>query len=381
MLPFCLLLIVVCSVWTLFGAVSVGIVTGRRRAAIAGDAPPITVLKPLCGTDPSLETNLESFFSQDYPDYEILFGVDSAADPATQVADRVIARHPERAARLVVHDVKHGTNPKVRNLRGMIDHAAHDLVVVSDSNIRVPPRYLKDLAGEYGRGSRRAGLVTNLVRGEGADGVGGTLESIQLVGFCAAGIAGPSLVGEALVMGKSMLFSRRVLGELGGLECLSNVFAEDYVMGKMFQHAGYPVRVAPTVIDNVISGVTVRSFVQRQVRWSMLRCRLRPLAYVFEPVTSPLCMLPFAWVLLGPWALGWAAALLLVRDGLQWLTVSGRRGAVAAFALSPLREALALWAWVTAPFHRHIDWRGHRVRLSSGTLAYEQSPEHGPGSE
>jgi hypothetical protein len=164
-----------------------------------------------------------------------------------------------------------------------------------------------------------------------------------------------------------MLFSRAALDRLG---CLSNVLAEDYVMGKMFQHAGCPVRVARTVVDNVISGATLESFVARQLRWSMLRCRLRPLAYLFEPVASPLAMLPFAYGLLGHWAIAWALTLLFVRDGVQWLVLTGRAGVGVALALSPVREALALWSWPWAPFHRHVAWRGHRVRISSGTLAY-----------
>ena len=167
-----------------------------------------------------------------------------------------------------------------------------------------------------------------------------------------------------------MLFSRSKLEELGGLDCLSNVLAEDYVMGKMFQHGGYAVRVAPTVIENVTTGATLGSFVARQHRWAMLRCRLRPLAYVLEPVTSPLAMLPFAWLLLGGWALAWAVLLLLVRDVLQWFVVAGTRRAWMPLVLSPLREALSLWVWIRAPFCRHIAWRGHRVRLSSGSLAY-----------
>jgi ceramide glucosyltransferase len=365
-----LLLVLASTVWTLLGAASVYAVTRRRRAPSRAWSPPISVLKPLCGVDPGLEQNLESFFVQDYPSYELLLGVESADDPAVTVARRVIARHPERSATLFVHDVRHGNNPKIRNLRGIIPHAAYDLVAVSDSNVRVPPGYLRELADEHARGDTPAGLVTNLVRGEGADGVGGVLEALQLVGFCAAGVAGPSLVGEALVIGKSMLFSKSALEELGGLESLSNVLAEDYVMGKMFQHAGYAVRVAPTAIGNVTAGATVSSFFARQLRWAMLRCRLRPLAYVLEPVTSPLAMLPFAAALLGPWAVAWAVLMLLVRDGLQWLVIAGRHGVLAAIALSPLREVLALAVFVCAPFHRHVAWRGRRVRLSSGTLAY-----------
>ncbi len=378
--PLCLLLVVVCTLWTLLGAASVVVVTRRRRAPGARETPPVTVLKPLCGAEPSLARNLLSFLEQDYPDYEILLGVESADDPAVAVVRELLSQNPGRRARLVVHDVKHGTNPKVRNLRGMLAHAAHDLVVVSDSNIHAPPTYLRDLVEEYQRGPVQAGLVTNLVRGEGIDGLGGALESVQLAGFCAAGIAGPSLVGEALVMGKSMLFSRSVLDELGGLECLSNVLAEDYVMGKMFQHAGYPVRVARTVVGNVASGATLSSFAARQLRWAMLRCRLRPLAYLFEPVTSPLAMLPFAAVLLGPWAFAWALSLLVVRDGGQWLVVAGRRDVGVAIGVSPLRELLSLWAWARAPFHRHLAWRGHRVRLSSGSLAYVRAAGRNDGS-
>jgi ceramide glucosyltransferase len=366
-----LVLVFACTVWTLLGALSVAIVTRRRRSPPLRNAPAsVTVLKPLCGADPSLEANLESFFRQDYPAYELVLGVEDPDDPAAAVARKLIGRHPERPAKLVIHSLRSGTNPKVRNLRGMMPHAEHDLVVVSDSNIRAPSHYLRELVGEYHRGPEPVGLVTNLVQGAGEDRLGAALESVQLVGFCAAGIAGPSLFGEALVIGKSMLFSRSKLEELGGLDCLSNVFAEDYVMGKMFQHAGYAVRVAPTPVENVTTGSTLKSFVSRQRRWAMLRSRLRPLAYVLEPVTSPLAMLPFAWPLLGPWALAWAALLLLVRDVAQWLVIAGPRRIWMPLVLSPLREALSLWVWVRAPFCRHIAWRGRRVRLSSGTLAY-----------
>jgi ceramide glucosyltransferase len=327
------------------------------------------VLKPLSGLDAGLEQNLESFFVQDHPDYEIVFGVEDAGDPAVPVVRSLMAHHPEVPATLVIHTVPGGVNPKVRNLRGMIEHAAHDCVVVSDSNIRVTPHYLSELCAEY-EASDHVGLVTSLVRGVDEDGIGAGLESVQLAGFCAAGIAGPTLVGEALVMGKSMMFSRRALEALGGLGALSNVLAEDYVMGKMFQHAGYSVRIAKTGIDNVVTRATVRSFVARSRRWAMLRFRLRPLAYVIEPIASPLAMIPFVWAVLGPWALAWALAMLALRDVGQWLLLSGMRRAWIPFLLAPVREALALFAWVQAPFRRHVAWRGKRVRLSSGSVAY-----------
>jgi ceramide glucosyltransferase len=223
---FPLALVLVTTTWTLLGAVAVALVTRRRRAGTHLSEPSsVTVLKPLCGADASLSENLESFFVQDHPKYEIVFGVEDAEDPAVAIAASLIRRYPERRARIVVHALKNGTNPKVRNLRGMISHAAHDLVLVSDSNVRVPPHYVSELAREYAT-SDRVGLVTNLIRGKEEDGIGAALESVQLAGFCAAGVSGPTLVGDALVVGKSMLFSRSRLEALGGFESVSNVLAE-----------------------------------------------------------------------------------------------------------------------------------------------------------
>jgi len=378
MKPLFTILVLLSTVWTLLGATAVWFVTRRHRARASGVSAgaggtatlrPHTVLKPLCGADPSLAENLESVFRQDHPDYEIIFGVEDENDAAVPVARALIERHPERRARLVIHRMASGTNPKVRNLRGMISHAANYLVLVSDSNIRAPRHYLSELAHEFDGGDR-VGLVTNLVRGVLDDGIGGALASVELAGFCAAGAAMPTLFGEALVIGKSMLFSKSVLSRLGGLESVSNVLAEDYVIGKMFQHAGYAVRVAPTVVDNVTTRTTVRAHFERNRRWAMLRWRIRPFDYVLEPVTSPLAILPMAWVLLGPIAIAWAALLLVVRDVGQWIVLSGARRAWVPLVLSPLREVSALLVWIAAPFRRHVAWRGHRVRLSSGSVAY-----------
>jgi ceramide glucosyltransferase len=372
-----LILVLLSTFWTLFGAAAVWIVTRRRAkrdASSVVSVPGLSVLKPLCGADPSLDENLESFFRQDHPNYEIVFGAENPEDPAVPVVRALMARHPERRARLVIHKAAGGANPKVRNLRGMVSHSEHDLVLVSDSNIRVPSHYLSELAREH-EWSDRVGLVTNLVRGVADDGFGGALSCVELAGFCAAGAAMPTLLGEALVIGKSMLFRKSTLERLGGFESVANVLAEDYVIGKMFQHAGYEVRVAPTVIDNVTTSTTFRAHYDRNRRWAMLRWRIRPFAYFLEPVTSPLVILPAAFAVMGSFALGWAAALLVVRDVGQWILLSGPRRVWVPLVLSPIRELSALAVWLSAPFRRHVAWRGHRVRLSSGSVAYiESSP-------
>jgi ceramide glucosyltransferase len=343
---------------------------GRPRAGLAADLPPVTVLKPLCGTDAGLADNLESFFLQDHPRLELVFGVQCPDDPAIGVVRELALRYPEVAVKLVVHAGGAAINPKVDNLMGMAPHASHDLLLISDSNVRAPTHYVSEMV-ETLLADPKNGLVTNLLAGTGENGLGSALENVQLNGFCAAGSALPTLLGDALVIGKSMLFSRKVFEELGGFRRVADVLAEDYVMGKLFQHGGYRVRIAPTVLDNVTRGMTVRGFLLRHQRWAMLRSRLRPAAQLAEPLTSPLALLPLAWWGMGPAAaLTWIFVLLALRDVGGWVALRGFRHAWLPALLSPLRELFMLLVWARAPFKRHVVWRGHKVRLGAGTLVF-----------
>ena len=203
--------------------------------------------------------------------------------------------------------------------------------------------------------------------------MGAALENVQLNGFCAAGSALPTLSGDAAVVGKSTPFSRSALERLGGLSRLSCVLAEDFILGKMFQNAGLRVVIAPTVLENPNRDLSLRATFSRHLRWSMLRWRLRPVAALLEPVTSPLLMLAFAWRLFGALALLWLALLLLVRDLGGWVALRGWQRAWIPVLLSPVRELGAPLAWLRGAFKRHVTWRGQRLRLSSGTLLYAEA--------
>jgi ceramide glucosyltransferase len=360
--------------WVLAGLVAVARAT-RRRVDRPAVLPSVSVLKPLCGADADLEANLESFFLQDLPDYELVFGVRSHGDgddPALLIVDRVCARHPERACRVIVHGGVGALNPKIDNLLGLLPAASHDLVLVSDSNVRVPPHYLSELAALHAE--KKPGLVTNLLVGGGEDGIGAALASVELSSFCAAGVALPTELGDPLLVGKSALFSRSALRAIGGLDRLRDVLAEDFVLGKTFEHAGYDVVLAPTVIVNVTRGATLSSTVKRHLRWSMLRFRLRPVAFALEPLTMPLAVLPAAWIAMGPSSLAWALALTLIRDVGGWWLLRGFRGLWIPAVLGPLRDAVALGVWAAAPFKKHVSWRGNRYRLGAGTLLYAEKP-------
>jgi ceramide glucosyltransferase len=348
-----------------FGAV---VALTRRPEPSSVDPPPVSVLKPLCGNDPGLRQNLESFFRQDHPNCELIFGVTDERDAALDVVRELARAFPHVACRIIVHAGTGALNPKIDNLLGMLPHARHDLALVSDSNVRAPAHYVRELAQIYAL--ERPGLVTNLFAGVGEASLGAALENVQLSGFCAAGIALPTLLGDALLVGKSALFSRRRLERLGGLRKLSDVLAEDYVMGKTFAHAGGRIIVAPTVLENVTGSMTLRTMLERQLRWTMMRFRLLPIAAALEPVASPLVLLPLAWLLLGPWAIAWAAAMLAVRDLGGWLVLRGRTRWYLPLLLAPLREVLVLATWCVAPLKHRVSWRGKRFRLGAGTLLY-----------
>lgn len=376
-----LLLIAVTTGWLAAGLFAIW----RIRRTSASDSKlahetmheSITVLKPLCGADHALESNLRSFFEQDHPAFELVFGVQGAEDPAIEVVRTLQQAYPAVTARLVVHardeSTALGLNPKVSNLRATMPFVHSDLVVVSDSNIRVHAGYLRELIATYH--THRAGLVTSLIAGEGSDTVGARLDALHLNAEIAAGAAIPTALGNhPVVVGKSMLLRMTVLEKLGGLASVAHVLAEDYVIGRMFHQAGYRIAVAPTPITNVCGQTTLRGFVMRHVRWGMIRLRMQPLAYVVEPLSHPWFVALLAPVFGVSWsaALVWALVLSTVRDLAQAKLLKTKLSML-DLGWTVLRDALAFVAWLVVPFRRHILWRQTRVRVSAGTRLYEAS--------
>ena len=363
----------VCTASALLSIASVFRITGRPEPE-EKEALPLSVLKPLCGADESLEANLETFFLQDHPDFELVFGVERESDPAIPIVRRLMSRHPAVCARLVVHG-RSGLNPKVANLRGILASGSRDLLVISDSNIAVGPHYLSRLAARFTQPDARGeepGLVTSLFAGVGAQTVGARLECLQLCGAIAGGIATSEVVsrGHAFLVGKSMMFRRSLFEKLGGLESLSGVLAEDYVMGRMYKEAGYQVRVSSEVVHNVTVTTTPRGFLDRQIRWATLRSRLKPLLYPFELLLNPSAVALVGMLAGGrAWLLAWAFGLSLLRDGLQWWRLRGGQGISAALLGVP-KDLLLVAVWAIAPFVTTVRWRGNRIRISAGTRVY-----------
>lgn len=345
---------------TCFGTVALFWVT-RRPKNVPDHTPPVSVLKPIKGLDEDLEENLRSFFRLDYPVYELVFGIADADDPAIGVVQRLIAEFPGRDARLVIGHPAFGLNPKVENLAAIDRVRKYSTLLISDSNVRVRPSYLRETACYLA--DPRVGLVTNLFAGVGEQHTGAVLENLQLNGFIAGGVAIASVLGVTCVIGKSMLIPAAALDAAGGFAGVRNILAEDQVLGVRIRKAGYRIKLSPHVIDNVNHGRGFRWFLNRHSRWFKIRRQMAFGAFLSEPLTN-LSTLGLIWALSGESGIAWTGLLCLVglgavRDGVQSVRLRGSMPKVRHLMLGPLKDLLLLPVWLDAILNRHVQWRGH----------------------
>ncbi|HNX51835.1 MAG TPA: glycosyltransferase, partial [Thermoanaerobaculaceae bacterium] len=351
----------------------------RLPAPPATRQPPVTILKPLRGVDPGLEANLESFFALSYPAFEILFGVDDPADPAVDVARRVAGRHPEVPSRVIADPRCCGVNPKVNNLANLLPHARHDLLLISDSNVRVRPGYLVDMAAHLEQPG--VGLVSSPFRGAAAEGLGARLEALQLNTFVIGGVSAlAGLLGGVCVVGKSMLMRAGVLRALGGFRFLADYLAEDQVCGEEVARLGLRPVVSGHLIDNCLGRISVAAFLARHLRWARIRRRMSPSGYAAELLLNP-AFVALLGLVLWPSAL---TAMLFVGASLAKATlvlvaeraVGLRRPVGVTAGLSLVRDLLVGLTWAIPFVDCTVVWRGRRFHVGPRTLLFpEAAPE------
>jgi ceramide glucosyltransferase len=367
-----------------FGLFVLIVMVVMQRRQLATTMPPtpsvlpaVSILKPMRGADPGLAENLESFFRLDYPEYEVLFGVDDPADPAREVALRVAAAHPEVQSHLVVDAREVGFNPKVNNLARLLRHARHEVIWISDSNTRVAPDTLRDLVAHLEQVG--TGLVSSPFRGVAARGVGGAFESIQLNTFVMGGVsAAHRLLHQVCVVGKSMLLRRSTLARLGGFAFLGRFLAEDQVCGEEVARLGLGVTVSGRLIDNVLGDMSVRSFLARHLRWARIRRRMNPAGYTGELLLNPVFVAICAALAVRTLeSLVLVVAVLLSKSALD---AAGERSAgvgrplVAYLPLTLAKDLLLGLAWVVPFLSDSVTWRGNRFHIGSRTLLSRVTP-------
>jgi ceramide glucosyltransferase len=341
----------------------------RKRQRARGPRPPISILRPLCGIDDDLPTLLDEIAVLDYPEYEVLLGVRDPRDPAYLVAVAAARRH-ERL-RVVLQRDERGANPKVNQLITLARTAHHDLLVVSDSNVRLPPGYLDEIADHLA--DPQVGLVTHPVIGVGARCAGARLDNLHMSSSIGPGMVGAQRVsGKDLVVGKSMAMWRHNLVALGGFESVRDVLAEDYVIGqKVGQRLGKRVVMARSPVWNVVRDRSVAGFVDRYARWAVLHrtCVGLPL-YCAQLLLNPSLLATAALLLSPSMTTLWAALNILVLrallDGASAL-VLGRSFSLFELMHTPLRDACLAIAWWRGLRSNRVVWRGNALRVGPGS--------------
>ncbi|HSZ61209.1 MAG TPA: bacteriohopanetetrol glucosamine biosynthesis glycosyltransferase HpnI [Terriglobales bacterium] len=352
----------------------------RREQAERLDSvlPPVSLLKPLKGVDPEIWENFCSHCEQDYPNFQLIFGVSDPADPAVEVVRKLQAKYPNLAIELIVCDRVLGTNIKVSNLVQMLRAARHEILLVNDSDIRVPPDYLREVVAPLADSS--VGLVTCLYRGIAGPTLGSRLEALGIATDFVPGVLSARFLEQGLHfgLGSTLAFRRRDLVAIGGFEPLVDYLADDYELGKRIAATGKKVELSAATVATLLPAYTIRQFLAHQLRWSRTIRDARRWGYAGLIFTFGL-----------PWALLtvaaargalWAYALFTVTFAARFVVahvaadpVLGDRQMFGgqltrSIVLLILRDLLAPLVWAAGFMGNRIDWRGDVFKLKNGRL-------------
>jgi len=326
--------------------------------------PPISVLKPLSGVEDGLEDNLRTFFDQEYPAFEILFAVRESCDPAVAVVERLQAQFPLVPARLIVTGEPPYANAKVYSLERMLADAAHDLLVMADSDTRVTPEMLRTLAAEFA--DPAVGLVTCPYRAVAGRSFWSVLEAVGLnTEFISGVLVARMLDGMKFALGPTIAARREVLARIGAFDAVKNYLAEDFVMGKLAAKSGARVILSSYVIEHRIGSQPLAANVKHRLRWCRSTRRSRPFGYAGQLFTNPV---PLALALLVARPEWWpaAAAAVILRALAGWATVEHvlhDRYTRRRWWLVPLQDLMQFAVWAGGFFGNTIQWRGRKYYL------------------
>jgi ceramide glucosyltransferase len=353
----------------------------QRRAALAqlearpGFTPALTLLKPLHGDEPGLEAHLATFFEQDYPEFEILFCTRSPEDAGLATARRVAARYPNIPAKfLSTGGQPDWINAKAASMEHMLAVAAHEILVISDSDVRVTPDYLRAVALPFA--DAEVGGMCCPYRGVAAEGgLWARLEAVGMSVEMTAGVlAARAMEGMQFVLGPTMAFRRETIRRIGGFGVTADYCADDFVLGNETFKLGQTVVLSHHAIDHMVINSSFWSSMKHQVRWMKSTRFSRPKGHFGTALTFSVPFGLLAWAAaagLGhPWVglatLGWAVATRLA------LALAVGRGVVrdtswfGLLVLYPLRDLMGFGFWAASYWGSRILWRGEVFELLPG---------------
>ena len=369
---------------TVFACMVLAAVPGylrERRLALTelcarpGFTPPLTLLKPLHGDEPGLEAHLATFFQQDYPKYEILFCARSAEDAGLATARRVAARFPRISAKfLFTRGRPDYINDKVGSMEAMEAVAAHEILVISDSDVRVTSNYLRAVALPFA--DPQVGAMCCLYCGVAAEGgLWARLEAVGMSVEMTSGVlAARSMEGMQFVLGPTMAFRRETIRRIGGFRITADYCADDFVLGNETYKLGQTVVLSHHAIDHMVINSSFDASIKHQVRWMKSTRFSRPKGHFGTALTFSLPFGLLAWAAaaaLGyPWAglalFGWSVVTRLALSIAVGRLVVHDKSWFGLLALYPIRDLMGFGFWAASYLGSRILWRGRIYQLLPG---------------
>jgi ceramide glucosyltransferase len=366
---------------TLLGVIRFRAEARKQFSSVPDDAhlPPVSVLKPVHGLEARLEENIESFFRQDYPNYEILFAADEATDSALDVVRKVCARYPHIRSRVLVTGTP-WPNPVVHSFHCLAEAAAHDILVTTDSDVEVGPSYLREIVPPLL--DPQVGMVTCVYRGKNAAGFFSGLTAIGMSVEMTAGVLVANLLeGMKFGLGPTTAVRRDSLASIGGYTALRDYIAYDFAIGNLVAKAGYRVVLSGHIIDHVVNQKSFRRMWQNQLRWAQTTRYSRPKGHFGSGLifAMPYGMLGLvAAGLLGHWGIGALLLGMAVLNRLAeawlvgWMVVRDPEIRRAPW-LYPLRDLLGFLVWFASYLNLRYVWRDSRFELKGTRIALRQT--------
>ena len=341
-----------------------------RPVAAPEFQPPVSVLKPLCGIEPLTELALESFFLLDYPQHQLVFGVQDAADPVLGVIETLRARYPAHDVAVVVDTQLHGSNRKVSNLINMLPAARHEVLVMSDADIHVPPYFLRRVVAAMRK--PKVGLVTTLYTGlPGTPNLATTMGASQINYTFLPGALLARRLGRQDCLGVTMGITRETLARIGGLGAVVNHLADDQVLGRLVQAQGLVLTLADVIPATTVPEGSFTALFRHELRWARTIRAVVPWPYaasalqfsLFWSLAAILCS-GAAW-----WALLLFIAVLIVRHLLAGRIDRALRLAKAGDAwLFLLRDVVSAIIFVASYCGDTVNWRGQVMHADTGKM-------------
>jgi ceramide glucosyltransferase len=332
--------------------------------------PALSLLKPIHGAEPDLDLNLSSFFTQTYPNYEVLVCARSLNDPGFAVLDQISAKYPTVQIQKIASGEPPWINPRTYSVHVMMQAAKHSLLVITDSDVRVDANFLRSISSHFQ--DKQVGLVTCLYRGVTKAGLWARLEALGMSVEMSSGVlVAEMLEGMKFALGPSMAVRKEVIDAIGGLEEVAEYYADDFVLGNRVSKAGYRVVLSPYVIEHVITNSNFLASIRHQLGWARSTRFSRPKGHIGTVLTYAM---PFALLgllagwLLGNWKLGVALLLCgIVNRMLQCIAVGWGvvrdKASLTYCWLYPVRDLMGFIFWVWSYLSDEVRYRGEIYTL------------------